>query len=85
MEAPSPGEIKMRNNKLGGIIKIRRKALGWTQRTLAKKLGIEASHAALMEQGLRKPSLKLVPRIADTLGLDRQEVLTWLIRKRRDC
>ncbi len=62
-------------NKLGDFLKTRREALGLTQRALAQKLGVEASHVAFMESGRRKPSLKLVARIADTLGLDRQELL----------
>ena len=63
------------SNKLGEFIKTRREALGLTQRALAQKLNVEASHVAFIESGRRKPSLKLVARIADTLGLDRQEVL----------
>jgi transcriptional regulator with XRE-family HTH domain len=62
-------------NKLGEFLKTRREALGLTQRALAQKLGVEASHVAFIESGRRKPSLKLVARIADTLGLDRQELL----------
>src|SRR5216683_4783726 len=62
-------------NKLGESLKSRREALGLTQRSLAQKLGVEASHVAFIESGRRKPSLKLVARIADTLGLERQEVL----------
>jgi len=62
-------------NKLGDFLKTRRGALGLTQRALAQKLGVEASHVAFIESGRRKPSLKLVARIADTLGLDRQEVM----------
>jgi transcriptional regulator with XRE-family HTH domain len=62
-------------NKLGESLRTRREALGLTQRALAQKLGVEASHVAFIESGRRKPSLKLVARIADTLGLDRQELL----------
>jgi transcriptional regulator with XRE-family HTH domain len=62
-------------NKLGEFLKARREALGLTQRALAQKLGVEASHVAFIESGRRKPSLKLVARIADTLGLDSQELL----------
>jgi transcriptional regulator with XRE-family HTH domain len=62
-------------NKLGDFLKTRREALGLTQRSLAQKLGVEASHVAFIESGRRKPSLKLVARLADTLGLDRQELL----------
>jgi transcriptional regulator with XRE-family HTH domain len=49
--------------------------LGLTQRSLAQQLGVEASHIAFIESGRRKPSLKLVGRLADTLGLDRQNLL----------
>jgi transcriptional regulator with XRE-family HTH domain len=62
-------------NKLGEFLRTRREALGLTQRVLAEKLGVEASHVAFIESGRRKPSLKLVARIADTLGLDPQELL----------
>jgi len=66
----------MRNtNKMGGLLKTRREMLGLTQRSLADKLGVEASHVAFIENGRRRPSLKLVGRIADTLGLDRQQIL----------
>jgi transcriptional regulator with XRE-family HTH domain len=62
-------------NRLGELLKTRREALGLTQRELAQKIGVEASHIAFIESGRRKPSLKLVVRIADTLGVDRQELL----------
>ena len=62
-------------NKLGKFLKTRREALGFTQRELAAKFGVEASHVAFIESGRRRPSLKLIARIADTLGVDRQELL----------
>jgi transcriptional regulator with XRE-family HTH domain len=62
-------------NRLGDLLKARREGIGLTQRQLAAELGVEASHVAFLESGRRKPSLKLVARIADTLGLDRQELL----------
>jgi transcriptional regulator with XRE-family HTH domain len=61
--------------KLGQLLKARREALGLTQRSLARKLGVEASHVAFIESGRRKPSFKLVARIADKLGLDWQDLL----------
>src|ERR1700758_184620 len=64
-----------RAKNLGEFLKARREGLGLTQRSLAEKLGVEASHVAFMESGRRKPSLKLVGRLADTLGLDRQTLL----------
>jgi transcriptional regulator with XRE-family HTH domain len=59
---------------LGNCLKERRLALGYTQRTLALQLGVEASHVAFIEGGRRRPSLKLIARLADTLGLDQQEL-----------
>src|SRR6516164_1770756 len=61
--------------KLGEFLKARRTALGLTQRSLAQKLSVEASHVAFIESGRRKPSLKLIARIADILDLDRRDVL----------
>ena len=63
------------NHRLGETVRIRREGLGLTQRSLARKLGVEASHVAFIESGRRKPSLKLVGRLADILGLDRQDLL----------
>ena len=62
-------------NKLGELLRTRREALGLTQRGLAEKISVEASHVAFIESGRRKPSLKLIARIADVLGIDRQELL----------
>src|SRR5215467_7851145 len=62
-------------NQVGETVRSRRESLGLTQRSLAEKLGVEASHIAFIESGRRKPSLKLIGRLADVLGLDRQTLL----------
>ena len=62
-------------NQFGDTVRRQRDALGLTQRSLAQKLGVEASHVAFIESGRRKPSLKLLARFADILGLDRQDLL----------
>jgi transcriptional regulator with XRE-family HTH domain len=46
-----------------------------TQRSLAQKVGVGSSHVAMIEQGQRRPSLRLVAQIADSLSLERQEML----------
>ncbi len=54
----------MKNREqLAQLVKNRRQALGLTQYSLAEKLGVEASYIALIENGRRKPSLKLVARL----------------------
>jgi transcriptional regulator with XRE-family HTH domain len=62
-------------NQLGEMVRTHREGLGFTQRSLAKELGVEASHVAFIESGRRKPSLKLVAKLADALRLDRQDLL----------
>jgi transcriptional regulator with XRE-family HTH domain len=66
----------MRNsNQFGDTVRRHREAFGLTQRSLAQRLGVESSHVAFIESGRRKPSLKLLARFADVLGLDRQDLL----------
>jgi transcriptional regulator with XRE-family HTH domain len=64
----------MKKKTLGQLIKQQRDAYDLTQRELASKLGVKASHIAYLENGRRKPSLALLTRIADTLGLDEQRL-----------
>jgi len=61
-------------NGLGRLIKQKRKELGLTQRALADQLGVEASHVAYLESGKRKPSLTLMARLAEALGVSRQQI-----------
>ena len=60
-----------RRNALGQLIKQKRKELALTQRELAKKLGVEASHVAYLEGGKRNPSLALMGRLEQALGISR--------------
>ena len=62
------------NNKFGQLLKEHRQAHGLTQRELAAKINVKASHVAYLETGQRKPSLGLLGRIADTLKLDKQKL-----------
>jgi transcriptional regulator with XRE-family HTH domain len=64
-----------RKNQFGETIRSYRKGLTLTQRALAQQLGIQTSQIAAIERGRYKPSLKLVGRLADTLGFDRQNLL----------
>ena len=65
----------MTKKTLGATVKEQRDALRFTQRELAAKVGVKASHIAYIENGFRKPSLSLLRRLADTLGLDPRELL----------
>jgi transcriptional regulator with XRE-family HTH domain len=65
----------MNKKTLGGVIKEGRDALRLTQRGLAEIVGVKASHIAYIENGHRNPSLALLRRLADALGLNRRELL----------
>jgi transcriptional regulator with XRE-family HTH domain len=64
-----------KKNQLGLLIRRQRDGFRLTQRELARKLGVKASHIAYIEGGMRRPSLALVRRLADTLGLNKQKLL----------
>ena len=64
----------MKKETLGQVLKQRREAYALTQRELARKLGVKASHVAYLENGRRRPSLSLLARLADTLELDKQRL-----------
>lgn len=60
---------------MAAFLKARRSALGLTQQSLAEKLGVKASHIALLEHANRRPSLGLVVWLAAALGVDGRELL----------
>ena len=59
----------MKKKTLGSVLKDRREFLRLTQRELAAKLGVKASHVAYLENGRRLPSLGLLVRLAEELKI----------------
>jgi transcriptional regulator with XRE-family HTH domain len=59
---------------LGEVLKDRRALLRLTQRELALKIGVKPSHVAYLEKNRRGPSLGLLSRIADVLGLPKESL-----------
>ena len=59
----------------GIVIKEARKALRMSQRELGAMIGVKSSHIAYIEGGQRRPSIRLLRKIADTLGLDPRYLL----------
>ncbi len=64
----------MNDETFGKVLKQARQSLGLSQQTLARKLGVRASHVGYLEQGRRRPSLKLLKSLADTLGVDKERL-----------
>jgi transcriptional regulator with XRE-family HTH domain len=65
---------KMKKKTLGSMLKDRREFLRLTQRELAAKLGVKASHVAYLENGRRRPSLSLLRRLSTVMGLDSETI-----------
>ena len=65
----------MTKRTLGSVVKEARDEARMTQRDLAAAVGIKASHIAYIESGQRKPSISLINRLSETLGLDAKELL----------
>jgi transcriptional regulator with XRE-family HTH domain len=61
--------------RLAAFLKARRHQLGLTQQSLSQKLGVRASHIALLENGRRRPSLSLIGRLATALTINGRELL----------
>ena len=57
------------NLEFATTICIRRQVFGYTQRELARLVGIKASHIAYLENGRRLPSLRLLVRLAKELNV----------------
>jgi len=62
----------MKKKTLGEVLRHKREILGLTQRELARQLGVKSSHVTYLESDRRRPSLGLLSRIADVLGLERE-------------
>ena len=60
---------------LGSVVKEARDGARMTQRELAAAVGVKASHIAYIENGQRKPSISLINRLGETLGLNPTELL----------
>jgi len=67
--------MKEKEKTFGEMVKRRRETLALSQRDLARSVGVKASYIAYIESGRRRPSLSLLRRLADTLGLNGEQVL----------
>ena len=65
----------MKKKTFGHEVKKARTDRGLTQRRFARKVRVKPSHIADIEKDQRRPSLPVLRRICDALGLDRREML----------
>src|SRR5215469_388060 len=62
-----PGQSS--RTRLAMLLKAHRNNLGLSQQSLAQKIGVRASHVALLENARRRPSLGLIGRLAAALSV----------------
>jgi len=62
-------------DKFKDRLKTARKLRGLTQKELAQKAGITQAQASIYESGKRKPSLDVLIRLADGLGIRADHLL----------
>jgi len=67
--------VRKPGKTLGQVIRKARQELHLTQRELAERLGVKPAHIAYLELDRRRPSLPLLARIAEILGLDRETLI----------
>lgn len=61
-----------------------RKAKNWSQAEVAKRVGISASHYAMIEAGTRTPSLPLAFLISEAFGIP-VEQLFFALQSHSEC
>jgi transcriptional regulator with XRE-family HTH domain len=66
-------------HKVVGLLKIQRESLGWSQRTLASKAGVDPKTVSLIERGVRSPTLFTLSLLATAMGQP-----LWKIMKEAD-
>jgi transcriptional regulator with XRE-family HTH domain len=65
----------MTTNTVGSIIHKARKEARMSQRELAALVGVQATHIAYMESGARRPSITVINRLRETLGVDSKKLV----------
>lgn len=57
-------------NQIGDVLKKAREKAGLTQQELATLVGVSRAYYADVERGRYTPSLKVLSRLAEVLGID---------------
>lgn len=64
----------MGDTRLGNRIRSFRKLKGYTQQSLADKMGVSLSFVGSLERGTRTPTEPVLRKIASTLQIDYEEL-----------
>ncbi|HVN28322.1 MAG TPA: helix-turn-helix domain-containing protein [Candidatus Binataceae bacterium] len=61
--------------ELGLAIKMAREELRMSRQALADRIGIHAAYISYIERGLRRPSIELLNKLAEELGLEAETLV----------
>lgn len=70
MRQPAP-ELR----RLGSRVRDYRRSLGWSQARLSEECGLHFTYISHIELGIRNPTLLIVHRLADALGVPVAELV----------
>src|SRR5579859_6669802 len=65
---------KLRKRTLGQVIRERRRQLNLTQQGVARRIKTSTPYIGHLEADKRRPSILVISRLAEVLGLDRRDL-----------
>lgn len=74
---------KQKSNKFGRAVREVRMAAGLTQEELADRAGLDRSYMGGVERGERNPTLSVIEKIAEGLGVTLAELFSYSARMPR--
>lgn len=75
-------EKKEKSNKFGRAIRALRVTAGLTQEELADRAGLDRSYIGGVERGERNPTLSVIEKIAEGLGVTEAELFSYSTKQR---
>ncbi len=72
---PYMGQLMVTKRSITNIIREQRKSIPLSLNQLSRLSGVSVAHLGRIEQGLRKPSPRILQKIAKPLGFDLGELL----------
>lgn len=70
-----------KSNRFGQAVREARAAAGLTQEELADRSGLDRSYMGGVERGERNPTLSVIEKIAEGLGLPLAELFSYSAKK----
>ena len=68
---------KQKSNRFGEVVRKVRTAVGLTQEELADRSGLDRSYIGGVERGERNPTLTVIEKIAEGLGVTLAELFSY--------